>query len=97
MWTPIGPGGGNQWTASASPTIGHPATSSASCWPAAVRTLWAGQRSRRMLLLGTVRRALAARTSSSLSRLSHVVGRLEKRGLPARARVPAPAGAPSPP
>ncbi|MEE1804057.1 MarR family transcriptional regulator [Streptomyces sp. JV176] len=31
---------------------------------------------------------LAARTSASLSRLSHVVGRLEKRGLLARARVP---------
>ncbi|KXK63745.1 hypothetical protein AWW66_01880 [Micromonospora rosaria] len=33
---------------------------------------------------------LAARTSASLSRLSHVVGRLEKRGLLARARVPGP-------
>jgi len=31
---------------------------------------------------------LAARTSASLSRLSHVVGRLEKRGLLSRARVP---------
>ncbi|MER0429026.1 MULTISPECIES: MarR family winged helix-turn-helix transcriptional regulator [Streptomyces griseus group] len=31
---------------------------------------------------------LAARTSASLSRLSHVVGRLEKRGLLARARIP---------
>jgi DNA-binding MarR family transcriptional regulator len=31
---------------------------------------------------------LAARTSASLSRLSHVVGRLEKRGLLERARVP---------
>ncbi|GAA3950058.1 MarR family winged helix-turn-helix transcriptional regulator [Actinoplanes auranticolor] len=31
---------------------------------------------------------LAARTSASLSRLSHVVGRLEKRGLIGRARVP---------
>ncbi|WP_250004674.1 MarR family winged helix-turn-helix transcriptional regulator [Actinoplanes sp. M2I2] len=31
---------------------------------------------------------LATRTSASLSRLSHVVGRLEKRGLMARARVP---------
>ncbi|MCM4082385.1 MarR family winged helix-turn-helix transcriptional regulator [Paractinoplanes hotanensis] len=31
---------------------------------------------------------LAARTSASLSRLSHVVGRLEKRGLIERARVP---------
>ncbi|GIJ10473.1 MarR family transcriptional regulator [Micromonospora andamanensis] len=33
---------------------------------------------------------LAARTSASLSRLSHVVGRLEKRGLLARARIPGP-------
>lgn len=32
--------------------------------------------------------ALAARTSASLSRLSHVVGRLEKRGLLARSRIP---------
>ncbi|GID29934.1 MarR family winged helix-turn-helix transcriptional regulator [Paractinoplanes brasiliensis] len=31
---------------------------------------------------------LAARTSASLSRLSHVVGRLEKRGLLERARIP---------
>lgn len=31
---------------------------------------------------------LAARTSASLSRLSHVAGRLEKRGLLTRARVP---------
>ncbi|MDT0267493.1 MarR family transcriptional regulator [Streptomyces sp. DSM 44915] len=31
---------------------------------------------------------LAARTSASLSRLSHVVGRLEKRGLLTRARIP---------
>ncbi|MBO4239231.1 MarR family winged helix-turn-helix transcriptional regulator [Pseudonocardia alni] len=31
---------------------------------------------------------LAARTSASLSRLSHVVGRLEKRGLLSRARLP---------
>lgn len=31
---------------------------------------------------------LAARTSSSLSRLSHVVGRLEKRELMSRARIP---------
>lgn len=31
---------------------------------------------------------LAARTSASLSRLSHVVGRLEKRGLIERARIP---------
>lgn len=31
---------------------------------------------------------LAGRTSASLSRLSHVVGRLEKRGLLARARIP---------
>ncbi|MER8073407.1 MarR family transcriptional regulator [Streptomyces sp. NPDC094034] len=31
---------------------------------------------------------LAARTASSLSRLSHVAGRLEKRGLLARARIP---------
>lgn len=31
---------------------------------------------------------LATRTSASLSRLSHVVGRLEKRGLIQRARVP---------
>ncbi|MEV6477533.1 MarR family transcriptional regulator [Streptomyces sp. NPDC051657] len=31
---------------------------------------------------------LAARTAASLSRLSHVVGRLEKRGLLARARIP---------
>ncbi|MEE2037556.1 MarR family transcriptional regulator [Nocardiopsis sp. CT-R113] len=31
---------------------------------------------------------LAARTSASLSRLSHVVGRLEKRGLLSRARIP---------
>lgn len=31
---------------------------------------------------------LAARTSASLSRLSHVVGRLEKRDLLVRARVP---------
>ncbi|MDN5749746.1 MAG: MarR family transcriptional regulator [Pseudonocardia sp.] len=31
---------------------------------------------------------LAARTSASLSRLSHVVGRLEKRGMLTRARVP---------
>ncbi|MDG4782394.1 MarR family winged helix-turn-helix transcriptional regulator [Micromonospora sp. WMMD961] len=31
---------------------------------------------------------LAARTAASLSRLSHVVERLEKRGLLARARVP---------
>lgn len=34
--------------------------------------------------------ALAARTSASLSRLSHVVGRLEKRGLLSRARIPGP-------
>ncbi|WP_405793048.1 MarR family winged helix-turn-helix transcriptional regulator [Streptomyces sp. NBC_01506] len=33
---------------------------------------------------------LAARTSASLSRLSHVVGRLEKRGLLTRARIPGP-------
>ncbi|MFF3488405.1 MarR family winged helix-turn-helix transcriptional regulator [Streptomyces sp. NPDC002701] len=33
---------------------------------------------------------LAARTSASLSRLSHVVGRLEKRGLIERARIPGP-------
>jgi DNA-binding MarR family transcriptional regulator len=33
---------------------------------------------------------LAARTSASLSRLSHVVGRLEKRGLLSRARIPGP-------
>lgn len=32
--------------------------------------------------------ALAVRTSASLSRLSHVVGRLEKRGLVARSRIP---------
>ncbi|MCP2262702.1 MarR family winged helix-turn-helix transcriptional regulator [Promicromonospora thailandica] len=32
--------------------------------------------------------ALATRTSASLSRLSHVVGRLEKRGLLARSRIP---------
>jgi DNA-binding MarR family transcriptional regulator len=32
--------------------------------------------------------ALAARTAASLSRLSHVVGRLEKRGLLARTRIP---------
>jgi DNA-binding MarR family transcriptional regulator len=32
--------------------------------------------------------ALAARTAASLSRLSHVVGRLEKRGLLARKRIP---------
>lgn len=32
--------------------------------------------------------ALAARTAASLSRLSHVVGRLEKRGLLARVRIP---------
>ncbi|WP_275003263.1 MarR family winged helix-turn-helix transcriptional regulator [Promicromonospora iranensis] len=32
--------------------------------------------------------ALAARTAASLSRLSHVVGRLEKRGLLARSRIP---------
>ena len=32
--------------------------------------------------------ALAVRTSASLSRLSHVVGRLEKRGLLARSRIP---------
>ncbi|MFJ9590825.1 MarR family winged helix-turn-helix transcriptional regulator [Streptomyces acidicola] len=31
---------------------------------------------------------LAARTASSLSRLSHVVGRLEKRELLTRARIP---------
>ena len=31
---------------------------------------------------------LATRTSSSLSRLSHVVARLEKRGLLARSRIP---------
>lgn len=31
---------------------------------------------------------LATRTSASLSRLSHVVGRMEKRGLVRRARVP---------
>ncbi|MFC4005984.1 MarR family winged helix-turn-helix transcriptional regulator [Nonomuraea purpurea] len=31
---------------------------------------------------------LAARTSASLSRLSHVVGRLEKRALIARTRIP---------
>ncbi|ANY05122.1 MarR family winged helix-turn-helix transcriptional regulator [Pseudonocardia sp. HH130630-07] len=31
---------------------------------------------------------LAARTAASLSRLSHVAGRLEKRGLLTRARVP---------
>jgi DNA-binding MarR family transcriptional regulator len=31
---------------------------------------------------------LAARTASSLSRLSHVVGRLEKRELMSRARIP---------
>ncbi|MCO8277077.1 MarR family winged helix-turn-helix transcriptional regulator [Actinoplanes sp. TRM 88003] len=31
---------------------------------------------------------LAARTAASLSRLSHVVGRLENRGLLTRARVP---------
>lgn len=33
---------------------------------------------------------LAARTAASLSRLSHVVGRLEKRGLLTRARIPGP-------
>ncbi|MEO3772083.1 MarR family transcriptional regulator [Micromonospora sp. B9E7] len=33
---------------------------------------------------------LAERTAASLSRLSHVVGRLEKRGLLARARIPGP-------
>lgn len=33
---------------------------------------------------------LAARTSSSLSRLSHVAGRLEKRGLITRTRIPGP-------
>ena len=33
---------------------------------------------------------LAARTSASLSRLSHVVGRLEKRGFLSRARIPGP-------
>ncbi|WFF00093.1 MarR family winged helix-turn-helix transcriptional regulator [Micromonospora sp. WMMD964] len=33
---------------------------------------------------------LAARTAASLSRLSHVVERLERRGLLARARVPGP-------
>lgn len=33
---------------------------------------------------------LAVRTSASLSRLSHVAGRLEKRGLLARVRVPGP-------
>ncbi|WP_234380528.1 MarR family winged helix-turn-helix transcriptional regulator [Streptomyces sp. CMB-StM0423] len=32
--------------------------------------------------------ALAARTAASLSRLSHVVGRLEKRGLLTRTRIP---------
>jgi DNA-binding MarR family transcriptional regulator len=32
--------------------------------------------------------ALAVRTSASLSRLSHVVGRLEKRGLLTRSRIP---------
>ena len=32
--------------------------------------------------------ALAVRTSASLSRLSHVAGRLEKRGLLARSRIP---------
>ncbi|MFD2795884.1 MarR family winged helix-turn-helix transcriptional regulator [Promicromonospora vindobonensis] len=32
--------------------------------------------------------ALAARTSASLSRLSHVVGRLENRGLLTRSRIP---------
>jgi DNA-binding MarR family transcriptional regulator len=32
--------------------------------------------------------ALAVRTSASLSRLSHVVGRLEGRGLLARSRIP---------
>ena len=32
--------------------------------------------------------SLAVRTSASLSRLSHVVGRLEKRGLLARSRIP---------
>ncbi|MFD6443903.1 MarR family winged helix-turn-helix transcriptional regulator [Promicromonospora sp. NPDC060204] len=32
--------------------------------------------------------ALAVRTSASLSRLSHVVGRLERRGLLARSRIP---------
>ncbi|GAA2377809.1 MarR family transcriptional regulator [Streptomyces carpaticus] len=32
--------------------------------------------------------ALAARTAASLSRLSHVVGRLEKRALLARNRIP---------
>ncbi|MCL3863285.1 MarR family winged helix-turn-helix transcriptional regulator [Actinotalea sp. K2] len=32
--------------------------------------------------------ALALRTSASLSRLSHVVGRLEKRGLLVRSRIP---------
>ncbi|QKW13507.1 MarR family winged helix-turn-helix transcriptional regulator [Verrucosispora sp. NA02020] len=31
---------------------------------------------------------LAARAAASLSRLSHVVGRLEKRGLIARSRIP---------
>ncbi|GLU48181.1 MarR family transcriptional regulator [Nocardiopsis ansamitocini] len=31
---------------------------------------------------------LATRTSASLSRLSHVAGRLEKRGLLSRARIP---------
>ena len=33
---------------------------------------------------------LAARTAASLSRLSHVVGRLEKRELLTRARIPGP-------
>ncbi|MEU4532861.1 MarR family transcriptional regulator [Micromonospora ureilytica] len=33
---------------------------------------------------------LAERTASSLSRLSHVVGRLERRGLLARTRIPGP-------
>lgn len=32
--------------------------------------------------------ALATRTAASLSRLSHVVGRLEKRGLLTRSRIP---------
>ncbi len=34
--------------------------------------------------------ALATRTAASLSRLSHVVGRLEKNGLLSRSRIPGP-------
>ncbi|MFE3249336.1 hypothetical protein [Streptomyces sp. NPDC059209] len=41
-----------------------------------------------MISLPAALAAPAARTAASLSRLSHVVGRLEKRELLARARVP---------